>query len=75
MVRQGSGDYQEVDREFQDLSLFHVRKADPKQLVNFIYNEHPRLSLNPCYLEPEQASIVLSDFLRRCRRRSPAGLP
>lgn len=38
-----------------------VRKADPKQLVNFIYNEHPQtIALILAYLEPEQASIVLS---------------
>jgi len=38
-----------------------VRKADPRQMVNFIYNEHPQtIALILAYLEPEQASIVLS---------------
>ncbi|MBC7325265.1 MAG: flagellar motor switch protein FliG, partial [Moorella sp. (in: Bacteria)] len=33
-----------------------IRKADPKQLVNFIYNEHPQtIALILAYLEPEQA--------------------
>ncbi|GEA16647.1 flagellar motor switch protein FliG [Moorella sp. E308F] len=37
-----------------------IRKADPKQLVNFIYNEHPQtIALILAYLEPEQAAIVL----------------
>ncbi|HHW07803.1 MAG TPA: flagellar motor switch protein FliG [Clostridia bacterium] len=38
-----------------------VRKADPRQMVNFIYNEHPQtIALILAYLEPDQASIVLS---------------
>lgn len=37
-----------------------LRKADPKQLVNFIYNEHPQtIALILSYLEPEQAAVVL----------------
>ncbi|WP_338834437.1 Flagellar motor switch protein FliG [Moorella humiferrea] len=37
-----------------------IRKADPKQLVNFIYNEHPQtIALILSYLEPEQAAVVL----------------
>ncbi|NLW07555.1 MAG: flagellar motor switch protein FliG [Clostridia bacterium] len=37
-----------------------VRKADPVQLLNFIYNEHPQtIALILAYLEPEQASAVL----------------
>ncbi|WP_406678104.1 flagellar motor switch protein FliG [Moorella sp. ACPs] len=37
-----------------------IRKADPKQLVNFIYNEHPQtIALILAYLEPEQAAVVL----------------
>ncbi|OIQ59581.1 flagellar motor switch protein FliG [Moorella thermoacetica] len=37
-----------------------VRKADPKQLVNFIYNEHPQtIALILAYLEPEQAAVIL----------------
>lgn len=39
----------------------NIRKADPKQLVNFLYNEHPQtIALVLAYLEPEQASVVLS---------------
>lgn len=38
-----------------------VRKADPRQMINFIYNEHPQtIALILAYLEPEQASIILS---------------
>ncbi|MDS1029525.1 flagellar motor switch protein FliG [Bacillota bacterium LX-D] len=38
-----------------------VRKADPKQLLNFISNEHPQtIALILSYLQPEQASAVLS---------------
>ncbi|MDN5346745.1 MAG: flagellar motor switch protein FliG [Clostridia bacterium] len=37
-----------------------IRKADPKQIVNFIYNEHPQtIALILAYLEPEQAAVVL----------------
>lgn len=40
-----------------------IRKADPKQLVNFLYNEHPQtIALVLAYLEPEQASVVLSSL-------------
>lgn len=38
-----------------------VRKADPRQMINFIYNEHPQtIALILSYLEPEQASIIIS---------------
>lgn len=38
-----------------------ARKADPKQLINFIANEHPQaIALILSYLQPEQASVVLS---------------
>lgn len=38
-----------------------IRKADPKQLINFIRNEHPQtIALILSHLEPEQASVVLS---------------
>ncbi|NLL17999.1 MAG: flagellar motor switch protein FliG [Clostridia bacterium] len=38
-----------------------VRKADPRQMINFIYNEHPQtIALILAYLEPEQASIIIS---------------
>ncbi|TDA69422.1 MAG: flagellar motor switch protein FliG [Clostridia bacterium] len=37
-----------------------LRKTDPKQLVNFISNEHPQtIALILAYLEPEQAAMVL----------------
>ncbi|MDK2820369.1 MAG: flagellar motor switch protein FliG [Clostridia bacterium] len=40
-----------------------VRKADPVQLANFIYNEHPQtIALILAYLEPEQAAIVLNSL-------------
>lgn len=38
-----------------------IRKADPKQLVTFLYNEHPQtIALVLSYLEPEQAAVILS---------------
>lgn len=38
-----------------------IRKADPRQLVNFISNEHPQtIALILSYLLPEQAAMVLS---------------
>jgi flagellar motor switch protein FliG len=40
-----------------------IRKADPKQLVNFIFNEHPQtIALILAYLDPEQASMVLGSL-------------
>lgn len=37
-----------------------LRKTDPKQLVNFISNEHPQtIAMILAYLEPEQAAMVL----------------
>ncbi|GAW92917.1 flagellar motor switch protein [Calderihabitans maritimus] len=40
-----------------------VRKTDPKQLVNFIRNEHPQtIALILSYLDPEQAAVVLSSL-------------
>ncbi len=40
-----------------------LRKTDPKQLVNFINNEHPQtISLILSYLQPEQAAVVLSSL-------------
>ncbi|MHB8170480.1 MAG: flagellar motor switch protein FliG [Thermincolia bacterium] len=38
-----------------------VRKTDPSQLLNFIQSEHPQtIALIMAYLDPEQASILLS---------------
>nr|WP_040402253.1 flagellar motor switch protein FliG [Alkalibacillus haloalkaliphilus] len=38
-----------------------ARKADPNQIYNFIQNEHPQtIALVLSYLEPEQASQILS---------------
>jgi flagellar motor switch protein FliG len=38
-----------------------ARKADPSQILNFIRNEHPQtIALVLSYLEPAQASIILS---------------
>lgn len=40
-----------------------IRKTDPKQLVNFIINEHPQtIALVLAHLQPEQASVVLSSL-------------
>ncbi|MEW6624302.1 MAG: flagellar motor switch protein FliG [Bacillota bacterium] len=40
-----------------------LRKTDPKQLVNFINNEHPQtIALILSYLQSEQAAIVLSSL-------------
>lgn len=38
-----------------------IRKTDPSQLLNFIQGEHPQtIALIMAYLEPEQASIIMS---------------
>nr|WP_264357614.1 flagellar motor switch protein FliG [Halothermothrix orenii] len=40
-----------------------IRKTDPSQLLNFIQNEHPQtIALIMAYLQPEQASQVLSSL-------------
>ncbi|KKM12342.1 flagellar motor switch protein FliG [Clostridiales bacterium PH28_bin88] len=40
-----------------------IRKTDPKQLVNFIINEHPQtIALVLAHLQSEQASVVLSSL-------------
>lgn len=40
-----------------------IRKADPRQLVNFIANEHPQtIALILSYLLPDQAAMVLSSL-------------
>lgn len=40
-----------------------IRKTDPKQLFNFIINEHPQtIALILSYLEAEQASVILSSL-------------
>ncbi|GAV22560.1 flagellar motor switch protein FliG [Carboxydothermus pertinax] len=40
-----------------------LRKADAKQLVNFIQNEHPQtIALVLSYLLPEQAAMILSSM-------------
>jgi flagellar motor switch protein FliG len=45
-----------------------LRKTDPKQLVNFINNEHPQtISLILSYLQPEQAAVVLSSLPEEMR--------
>lgn len=55
----------EIIRKLTDSSKIRpfamVRKADPRQMVNYIHNEHPQtIALILAYLESEQASIVLS---------------
>lgn len=40
-----------------------ARKADPQQLTNLLINEHPQTTaLIMCYLQPEKAAVVLSQF-------------
>ena len=40
-----------------------ARKADPQQLTNLLINEHPQTTaLIMCYLQPEKAAMVLSQF-------------
>ena len=40
-----------------------ARKADPQQILNFIQNENTQtIALVLCYLQPEQASIILSSL-------------
>ena len=40
-----------------------ARKADPRQLTNLLINEHPQtIALIMCYLQPEKAALVLSQF-------------
>lgn len=55
----------EIIRKLTDSSKIRpfamIRKADPRQMINYIYNEHPQtIALILAYLEPEQASIVIS---------------
>lgn len=40
-----------------------ARKAEPHQLYNLLINEHPQtVALILCYIQPEKAAIVLSQF-------------
>lgn len=40
-----------------------ARKADTRQLTNLLLNEHPQtIALIMCYLQPEKAAMVLSQF-------------
>jgi flagellar motor switch protein FliG len=40
-----------------------IRKTDPKQLLNFINNEHPQtIALILSYLEPEKAAVILNSL-------------
>lgn len=40
-----------------------ARKADPRQLTNLLLNEHPQtVALIMCYLQPDKAAMVLSQF-------------
>lgn len=63
----GPGKAAEIIRRLTESSRIRpfslVRKTDPKQLVNFISNEHPQtVALILSYLEPEQAAVVLSSL-------------
>ncbi|WFA07900.1 flagellar motor switch protein FliG [Tissierella sp. Yu-01] len=40
-----------------------ARKADTRQLTNLLMNEHPQtIALIMCYMQPEKAAMVLSQF-------------
>lgn len=40
-----------------------ARKVDPHQLTNLLINEHPQtIALIMCYMQPEKAALVLSQF-------------
>ncbi|MBZ4686936.1 MAG: flagellar motor switch protein FliG [Clostridia bacterium] len=40
-----------------------IRKTDPKQLLNFINNEHPQtIALILSYLDPEKAAVILNSL-------------
>lgn len=40
-----------------------ARKADPQQLTNLLINEHPQTTaLIMCYMQPDKAAMVLSQF-------------
>ncbi|MBM7644355.1 flagellar motor switch protein FliG [Scopulibacillus daqui] len=40
-----------------------MRKADPKQILNYIQNEHPQtIALVLSYLEPQQSSQIISEL-------------
>lgn len=40
-----------------------ARKADPQRLTNVLINEHPQvIALIMCYMQPDKAAIVLSEF-------------
>lgn len=40
-----------------------ARRADTKQLVNLLMNEHPQIAaLILCYMQPEKAAQILSEF-------------
>ncbi len=42
-----------------------ARKADPSQLINLLLGEHPQtISLIMCYMQPDKAALVLSEFPR-----------
>lgn len=42
-----------------------ARKADPAQLINLLLGEHPQtISLIMCYMQPDKAALVLSEFPR-----------
>ena len=42
-----------------------ARKADPAQLTNLLLGEHPQtISLIMCYMQPDKAAMVLSEFPR-----------
>ncbi|MCF8009892.1 MAG: flagellar motor switch protein FliG [Clostridiales bacterium] len=54
---------EKVSANIQERPFSNIRKIDPRQLVNFIKNEHPQtIALILTYLDSEQASMVLSEL-------------
>lgn len=45
-----------------------ARKADTQQLINLLLNEHPQtIALIMCYVQPDKAATILSNFHRKCK--------
>jgi len=50
--------YKQIEKPFSI-----ARRADPQQLTNLLINEHPQTTaLILCYMQPDKAAIVLSQF-------------
>lgn len=54
-----------ITRSLKVRSFDFLRKADPKNLLSFIQNEHPQtIALILSYARPEQASAIIADLPR-----------